>query len=231
MTPDFSRAIDPIIEYMVELKDRIQRRNVASPQNIRQAMVNLLQDADSVLRNRMEEWDLAKYALVVWIDEDLSAEDSWAGWQFWTEHKLVQEVPGRKGEQFVGREEFFRRAQEAGRLTRKDALEVYFLCVVLGFQGVYDGAPGLLSPVDLRRQRIQIPDTREDWLRNTREWIRTSQLQFDGGRPDDEEHFADLLSAKFQFLQWIVAFLGTSLFAGLALFFAVQMKLIPWPGS
>lgn len=227
MTPDFARAIDPIIESMVELKDRIQRRNVAAPQNIRQTFLNLLQDADGILRNRAEEWELAKYALVVWIDEDLSAEDSWSGWQYWTEHKLVQQIPGRKGEQFVGREEFFRRAQEAGRIPKKDALEVFFLCVVLGFQGVYDGTPGLLSPSDLRNQRIQIPDTREDWLRNTRDWIRTSQLQFDAGRPDDEEHFADLLSAKFEFLQWIVAFLGTSLFVVLAVVLAVQMQLIP----
>lgn len=226
MTPDFARAVDPIIEYMVELKDRIQRRNVAAPQNIRQAFLNLLQDADDILRNRMEEWELAKYALLVWIDEDLSAEDSWPGWQFWTEHKLVQQLAGH-GEQFVGREEFFRRAQKAGHHPKKDALEVYFLCVVLGFQGVYDGAPGLLSPSDLRNQRIQIPDTREDWLRHTRDWIRTSQLQFDAGRPDDEEHLADLLSAKFQFLQWIVAFLGTSLFAVLAVVFAIKMQLIP----
>ena len=34
-------------------------------------------------------------------------------------------------------EQFFVRAAEASTLTKRDALEVYYICVVMGFQGLY----------------------------------------------------------------------------------------------
>ena len=78
------------------------------------------------------DFALAKYALVYWIDEIL-INSSWSHALDWREHILEWDFYRER----LGGEAFFDRAREAEALSRTDPLEVFFLCVALGFQGKY----------------------------------------------------------------------------------------------
>ena len=131
MSPTFSSAIDPVFEHVLNLLERIEKNEAKSPQDERQSIMNRLSNADAQLGNR-QGWDLAKYALVAWIDEVL-INAPWPGKNWWTENSLEFAL-------FRTREcatQFYQKATEAAGLTRRDALEVFYVCVVLGFRGLF----------------------------------------------------------------------------------------------
>jgi type VI secretion system protein ImpK len=60
-------------------------------------------------------------------------EMDWPNKNWWKEKCLEREYFHDR----IANEEFFRKAQRAAELTRKDALEVFYIAVVLGFRGFY----------------------------------------------------------------------------------------------
>jgi type VI secretion system protein ImpK len=75
-----------------------------------------------------------KYALVAFIDETIIASD-WSQKQNWLANPLQLQLYNR----FDAGEEFFQRVEELrGRIQfNVQVLEVYYLCLVLGFKGKY----------------------------------------------------------------------------------------------
>ncbi len=72
----------------------------------------------------------ARYALVCWLDELFTRDDSdWA--TRWNEQKLEIELYGSNDRAW----KFWQQAQLAQSRTCSDALEVGYLCVMLGFRG------------------------------------------------------------------------------------------------
>lgn len=72
----------------------------------------------------------ARYALVCWLDELFTLNDSdWA--TRWNEQKLEIELYGSNDRAW----KFWQQAQLAQSRTSSDALEVCYLCVMLGFRG------------------------------------------------------------------------------------------------
>ncbi len=131
MTPKFAQAVDPILLHVLELLERIARDEKPVAQEERLRIRALIDQAGAVV-GAGNEWDLARYALVAWIDEVL-VETPWDGRDWWSNNVLEVELFNTR-ECF---EQFYVRAQEASTLTRRDALEVYYVCVVLGFRGLY----------------------------------------------------------------------------------------------
>lgn len=71
-----------------------------------------------------------RYALVCWLDELFTQDDSpWAA--DWNEQKLEVELYGTNDRSW----RFWQQAQLAQARTADDALEVFYLCVMLGFRG------------------------------------------------------------------------------------------------
>ncbi len=68
MTPNFAQAVDPIFLYVLALLDRISRDTKPKPQEERARIRALIDEAEARLGSGTE-WELAKYALVSWIDE------------------------------------------------------------------------------------------------------------------------------------------------------------------
>ena len=131
MTPRFAQAVDPIFLQVLGLLDRLSRGESPSPQDERLRIRAIIDQAEATLGSGTE-WELAKYAIVAWIDE-LLIDASWPGQDWWSNNVLEMEY-------FKSRsrfEKFWVRAQEATTLERRDALEVYYICVVLGFRGLY----------------------------------------------------------------------------------------------
>ena len=168
MTVQFSQAVDPIFLHVLDLLDRISRGETPSPQEERMR-INALMDQAGAQLGGSPEWELAKYALASWIDEVL-LETPWVGVDWWNNNVLEVALFNTR----LCTELFYRRAQEAASLARRDALEVYYVCVVLGFRGLYrDGALA-----QLLTQALNLPPDLETWARQTALAIRLGQ-----GRP------------------------------------------------
>jgi len=168
MTPKFAQAVDPVLLHVLGLLERIGRDERPSPQEERLQIVALLDQAEAIV-GVGQEWELAKYALVSWIDEVL-LELPWDGREWWNNNVLEVETFNTR----LCNERFYTRAQEASTLPRRDALEVFYVCVVLGFRGLYR-EPELAA---MLTQSNGLPDTLDGWARQTALAIRLGQ-----GRP------------------------------------------------
>jgi type VI secretion system protein ImpK len=131
MTPRFAQAVDPVFTHVLGLLDRVSRDEHPSPQEERLRIGALLDQAEAII-GAGSEWELAKYALVSWIDEML-VETPWDGRDWWSNNVLEVELFNTR----LCNEQFYVQAQEASSLARRDALEVYYVCVMLGFRGLY----------------------------------------------------------------------------------------------
>src|SRR5262245_45810059 len=77
----------------------------------------------------------ARYALACWLDELFIEASPWGG--RWQEHKLESALYGTNERAWA----FWAQAKLAESRPGADALEVYFLCAMLGFRGQLRGQP------------------------------------------------------------------------------------------
>src|SRR5208337_1105060 len=109
----------------------IHRDEHPSPVEQRLAIRGLLDHAEAILGSR-RGWELARYAIVSWIDEML-VDSTWSGAEWWSNNVLEVELFNSR----LCFEEFYIRAKQAAMLAQRDALEVFYLCMMLGFRGLY----------------------------------------------------------------------------------------------
>lgn len=169
MSPTFARAVDPIFLRVVELVERINANERSSPQEERMRVLTLFDEAEAVV-GAGREWELAKYALVSWIDE-LLVDSVWDGRQWWGNNVLEVELFNTR----LCNEQFYIRAREASTLSRRDALEVFYDCVVLGFRGLYRD-PRMAASL---AQAHGLPPDLDAWAKQVAMSIRLGQ-----GRPE-----------------------------------------------
>ncbi len=172
MTPKFSKAVDPIFLHVLGLLDRIARDEDPSAEEERARIRGWFSQAEQTL-GQGDDWMLAKYAMVAWID-DMLIDAPWDGREWWKENALEVEIFNTRSRY----EQFYLKAKEAALLSGKDALEVFYVCVVLGFRGLYRDpatAAGLAEPRGL-------PPNLQTWAKHTSMAIRLGQ-----GRPPVSE--------------------------------------------
>lgn len=131
MTPDFAEAVDKVFLMVLSLLDRIGHGESPDPKVERNHIKGWLHEAEGKL-SRKKEWQLAKYAIVSWIDEML-IDAPWEHNQWWNENKLETDLFGTNDREW----NFYVQANEATKLQERNALEVFYVAVVLGFRGVY----------------------------------------------------------------------------------------------
>ena len=168
MTPKFALAVDPVFLHVLDLLDRIGRNESPSPQEERMRIGALIDQAEAMAGGG-QDWELAKYALASWIDEML-VEAPWDGRDWWSNNVLEVQMFNTR----LCNERFFVRAQEAATLVRRDALEVYYNCVVLGFRGLYSDR----DLADAIAPAHGLPPDLETWAKQAAMSIRLGQ-----GRP------------------------------------------------
>jgi len=168
MNARFAQAVDPVFLYVLALLDRIGRDQPASPEDEQLKIRKLIDEAEATLGSAVE-WDLAKYALVSWIDEML-VDSPWPGREWWSNNVLEIGLFNTR----QCHELFFLKAREASTLTGRDALEVFYVCVILGFRGLYHDPA---SSADVARA-LNLPPELTEWTRQTALSIRLGQ-----GRP------------------------------------------------
>ena len=167
MKPTFSKNIDPIFLHVLELLERISGNESPDPGEER-ARIRARLDAAEQRIGQTDEWQLAKYAIVAWVDEML-IEAPWDGAEWWREQPLEFEI-FRSAIAFSG---FYEKAEQASQLTRKDALEVFYICVVLGFRGMYKDPTTAESAI--RSMDYDLPATMEGWAKRYGGSIQVAQ--------------------------------------------------------
>jgi type VI secretion system protein ImpK len=137
MTKNFRSIIQPIIMAALDLKDRLDRGETPNIDTEQARLAALLQtdvEARRVIDYGGDGMNYlgARYALVSWIDELFIVYSSWGdhwrkksmevalysgtadrAWKFWEQAEMAQK----------------------GKTASLDALEAFFLCVMLGFRG------------------------------------------------------------------------------------------------
>ena len=171
MQTEFANAVDPIFQAALRLESRIENRDRIVTADERAILIRKIEEAEAKLGLR-EEWKLSKYAICGWIDSRL-IEIPWQESGWWKDNCLEKRFFGTRD----AHEDFFKKAIEAGSLPNKNALEVFYLAVVLGFRGFYANSDASYSRQ--MSQKLRIPDTIEAWCR---EVVRTLHLR--QGRPE-----------------------------------------------
>lgn len=126
---------------------RLRRtKDPGNPESFRLGVEELFNAFDAEAREAgIAEVDaaMAKYALAALIDE-LVLNSSWPGKASWTDRPLQLQYFNdlSAGEEFFTRLESLRRAQDPKKI---DVLEVYYLCLALGFRGKYGDLEGMVQ--------------------------------------------------------------------------------------
>lgn len=180
MTPRLAQAVDPIFLHVLELIERINRGDKVSAQEERLRIRTLIDQAEALIGTG-DDWELAKYALVSWIDE-MMVDLQWDGREWWSNNVLEMELFNSR----ACSERFYLKGKEAAACTNRDALEVYYVCVVLGFRGVYH-EPHMAA---IFAETNGLPTDLETWTRQTSMSIRLGQ-----GRPELEVAKRDIAGA------------------------------------
>jgi len=168
MTPKHSLAVDPFLLHSLDLLDRISSGAEPNPQEERVKLRAFLDQGEAII-GAGREWYLSSYALISWIDEML-VEASWSHREWWSNNVLERELFNTR----ECAERFFVNAKEASTLPQRDALEVYYVCVVLGFRGIYS-EPTLAKMIC---ENLGIPSDLSIWAKQVSMSIRVGQ-----GRP------------------------------------------------
>jgi type VI secretion system protein ImpK len=182
MRPEIANLVHPVLSYGIRLKERLERGeqpDLESEQSVLKGL--LLSDAEArrwgdyggegpagqsvslVGGTRMAEAGRRgsdhflgiRYALVCWLDEIFILDSPYSSQ--WNERKLEAVLYGTNDRAW----KMWDQAKRAESRSGSDALEVFFLCVMLGFRG------------DLRDQ----PDKLQSWVSNTQARIAKSQGQ------------------------------------------------------
>jgi type VI protein secretion system component VasF len=125
----------------------------------------LLQEAERQLSpSHGRTWELAKYALVSWIDESVRNMDGWSGREYWMSNPFEwKHFKSGDSHQY-----FFVNAREAENSANgDDAFETYYICGMLGFRGFYGrNAPADPEYVKLTVEKYGLPATFNKWARH-----------------------------------------------------------------
>jgi type VI secretion system protein ImpK len=149
MTDPFAAVVGPVFQYVIDLQQRLEEGENPPLDSERAQIMELLAEADQKAGSSgplVHEYDLARHALVYWIDEVL-INSTWKSALEWRQQILEWELYQER----LRADRFYEKAHEAEALASTDALEVFYLCVALGFRGRQ-----VDSPADLRQwnQRV-----------------------------------------------------------------------------
>lgn len=145
----------PVLERGLRLRDQLNAGE--SPDlDFEQAVLRdlLERNIDGDVERSHDVQRSVRYALVSWLDEIFTAAGPWA--DAWNEQKLEMAIYGTNDRSW----HFWQEAQQAAQQNDREALEIYYLCVMLGFRGQLRADPPKLDSW-IARTRIVVGQVRE----------------------------------------------------------------------
>lgn len=209
MNESFAQVVFPVMNLVLE-QEQILINKFDSPQKVTSYDVRKIQenfkqalDRASADLEGAEEWErYARYALVAWIDS-LMIANPFVG-PHWQDLVLENRYFDTRGAAY---DEFYRRCEDALRKGLKNAVEVFFLCFMLGFRGVYN------DPQAAARLR-DLPPSGREWQKRYAKIVVANQtktqlepqpaLRFDNAPQVGFRHFLTALLAFLFFLTLLV---------------------------
>ncbi|TWU23423.1 hypothetical protein Pla52o_29590 [Novipirellula galeiformis] len=196
MTPQFAQAVDPIFLYALDLMTRIGDNENPLPHEERIRIRSLIDQASAMLPNG-DQWELAKYAIVSWID-DILVQSSWSHASWWQNNVMEVELFNTR----LCFEQFFVNAQRAAGSPNRDALEVCYICGILGFRGLYADP----QTAAVLTQKHGLPADFPTWARQVSMSIRLGQGRPELDTPGRELYGAPPLKKKSRVVwPWLAA--------------------------
>jgi type VI secretion system protein ImpK len=142
MTDEFADVVMPIFQKVLQLLDRLFLGESRTPDEVMAQTRSWIEEGARKTLGRPDlarSFELARFGLVTWIDEIL-VDSPWGASARWSVgvHLLEWSIYGTRS----GAKTFYDEAKVAEDDENFDALEVYLLCVTLGFKGMkaYDEA-------------------------------------------------------------------------------------------
>lgn len=150
MQPEVASAVYPVFSYGLRLRDLVSRGSppelVTAQKEIQGLLQQVMQagkaidgniqfrpgDSLSFVSKSPDSYLGVTYPLVCWLDEIL-IDSPWRS--EWTEKILEHKMFGCRDRGW----KFWEQAKRAENLSAPDALEVFYLAVILGFRGDYAG--------------------------------------------------------------------------------------------
>jgi type VI secretion system protein ImpK len=198
---------------VVVVRVQSKREKIGEAVNFRRKMKAALQETErraTALNYDFQDTQDAKLAVVAFLDEVILASDDPMRGE-WMRFTLAQDLLGQPaaGEVFFERlEGVLRSAKEGNRLA--DVLEVYLLCLVLGFEGKYSGDRKAELHAVIERTRLRIETIRQQ---------RGKRLSPEGRLPEE------LLPAAGPKPGWHILTLSAAAAGGVVLVLFVIFKL------
>lgn len=135
MTDPFASLVSPVFQTVLNLQQRLEAGENPPLGPEREQIVVALDEAArkaGISSQLSHDFELAKHALVYWIDEIL-INSPWSHALEWRQQILEWDLYQER----LRADRFFEKAHEAEVLANTDPLETYYLCVALGFRGKY----------------------------------------------------------------------------------------------
>ena len=154
MNSRLASAVDPVILYVLHSLQQLDNGQQLEPESLASGIQQRLAAGDARL-GLEPQWCLAKYALVAWIDEML-VNHAWTGSQWWSNNVLEAQLFQSR----ICSVRYYELAREACKTSQRDALEVFYQCVILGFRGMYGPAGDVAEPA----HSLGFPSALTAWL-------------------------------------------------------------------
>jgi type VI secretion system protein ImpK len=140
MQEETANPVFAVIDHALDVKERIERGETPVLSAEQATLKQLLSDESEFKRytDMTTELDI-RYALVCWLDELFILSPAWG--EQWTEQKMEVEMFGTNDRAW----KFWEKARRALTRSDSDVLEVYYLCVMLGFRGELRDDPATLQ--------------------------------------------------------------------------------------
>jgi type VI secretion system protein ImpK len=152
MRAEIARLVHPVIAYGLHLKERLAHGEDLDLAAEMTALRGLLQSEEQARQwpdfggDGTGHFLGVRYALACWLDEVFILDSQWAA--AWNARKLEDALYRSNDRAW----KFWEQAERAG--DRPDALEAFYLCMLLGFRGVHAEAPDKLAEYRRAWERV-----------------------------------------------------------------------------
>ena len=156
----------PVFDCLINLARQMKHGTPPPPDQVRYELLSAVRDAEDLARRDAASeriWDDRLKAMLVYLIDYRMLNSPWAGRDYWfnnrfeTDPGILDHVEALGGEKFFEDcDELQREYEQAERRQRRDATELaellglYFICLRMGFKGMYHDRPQELADYSRR---------------------------------------------------------------------------------
>lgn len=156
-----TEACWPVFEFLINFGRQLKYGAVAAPDNVRYDALTALRDAEDLARNDPATerlWNDKVKAMMVYLIDYKMLNTEWDGRDYWFDNRFETDPDVLDHVEALGGEKFFEDCDElqrefevSERRERRDKdelaelLSLYFVCLRLGFKGMYHDRPQELA--------------------------------------------------------------------------------------